>query len=918
MTLTIGDVLGGRYRIVKLVGQGGFGAVYRAWDTSLHVPVAVKENLDTSPEAQRQFEHEALLLAPLRHPNLPRVSDHFFLPGQGQYLVMDFVEGKSLEQLMAERGGPLPESQAVTWIGQVCDALEYLHTRTPPIIHRDIKPQNIIINAEGRAVLVDFGISKVYDPGLSTTVGARAVTAGYSPPEQYGMGKTDARSDVYALGATLYTLLTSQVPPESVLLIAGHETLRPPHEANPGVSPAVEGAILAAMAVNTSQRLGGAGALRDALAGRAVAPLSPVVRPIAPAPTIPVEMRRGGAPGWVWGAAVLLIVLGAAAFLLLRNRGGEGTQTPEATVASIAEVTITPLAADTPPGETATVVNTVEPAVTKTIGPTPENTPTVDTPPDANRRVISLPGGASVTQLLAPAGSFLMGSDAADNDEDEVPVHPVQLDAFWIDELEVTNALFAAFAADTGHMTTDELDGAGHTVSAATGEFETVDGANWRHPEGPGSDLSGREQQPVALVSWDDARAFCAWAGGRLPTEAEWEYAARGEAALAYPWGESFNVQRVNFCDRNCPLPWSDGEADDGYRFMADVGTFAGGESWVGALDMAGNVWEWTADWYDENYYDYSPADNPQGPPQVVEGGKTVRGGAWSSEAQGVRSAVRVSVAPENGHYDVGIRCVYEVESSEVNGVEVASAGETVVAPDEDIPRVEVPAGAFVRGSTDSDPDALDDEKPQRSINLDSFWIARTETTNRQYAACVAGGGCSPPQNVSSATRERYYGEAGYDDFPVVNVRWNDASAFCRWAEGRLPTEAEWEKAARGPNGSLYPWGDEAPTCARANYNNCVGDTTAAGAYPTGSSVYGALDMAGNVWEWVADWYDGRYYAVAPDANPPGPASGQAHGFRGGAWDDEASLLRAAYRDAYLDQSFSLVYVGFRCAWDSD
>ena len=132
MTLNSGDVLVNRYRIVKLVGQGGFGAVYRAWDTSLGVPVAVKENLDTSAEAQHQFEQEARLLAPLRHDNLPRVSDHFFISGQGQYLVMDFVEGKSLEALLAERGGPLPEAEALRWIAQVCNALDYLHTRTPP------------------------------------------------------------------------------------------------------------------------------------------------------------------------------------------------------------------------------------------------------------------------------------------------------------------------------------------------------------------------------------------------------------------------------------------------------------------------------------------------------------------------------------------------------------------------------------------------------------------------------------------------------------------------------------------------------------------------------------------------------------------------------------------------------------------
>ena len=199
MTLNVGTTLNNRYRIVKLVGQGGFGAVYRAWDTNLMTPVALKENADTGPDAQRQFEREAHLLANLRHANLPRVSDHFVLPGQGQYLVMDFVEGRSLSDLLAERGGPLDEAEALPWIRQVADALEYLHTRTPPVIHRDIKPDNIIIGPDGRAMLVDFGISKEFAPGKGTTVGARAITPGYSPPEQYSAAGTDTRSDVYAL-----------------------------------------------------------------------------------------------------------------------------------------------------------------------------------------------------------------------------------------------------------------------------------------------------------------------------------------------------------------------------------------------------------------------------------------------------------------------------------------------------------------------------------------------------------------------------------------------------------------------------------------------------------------------------------------------------------------------------------------------
>jgi serine/threonine protein kinase len=248
MPLAATQVLNNRYRIVALLGQGGFGAVYRAWDLNLKRPCAVKENLDTSAEAQRQFEREAELLANLSHPNLPRVLDSFLLPSLGQYLVMDFVDGEDLQALL-DRLGPLPEAEVLPWIAQVCDALTYLHTQTPPVIHRDIKPANIKVTPQGRVMLVDFGIAKVYDPHLKTTMGARAVTPGFSPPEQYGQGRTDGRTDIYALGATLYTLLSGPEPPESVQRMVGSPL--PPLRS---ISSMTADAINKAMAIDPSKR----------------------------------------------------------------------------------------------------------------------------------------------------------------------------------------------------------------------------------------------------------------------------------------------------------------------------------------------------------------------------------------------------------------------------------------------------------------------------------------------------------------------------------------------------------------------------------------------------------------------------------------------------------------------------------------
>ncbi|MBE2199454.1 MAG: serine/threonine protein kinase, partial [Anaerolinea sp.] len=381
MPLTTSQVLNNRYRIVKLIGQGGFGAVYRAWDLSLNKPCALKENMDTSDEAQRQFQREAAMMADLIHPNLPRVTDHFYVPGKGQYLVMDFVEGRGLDQVLAERGHPLDEDEAIGWIEQVCDALHYLHSRKPPIIHRDIKPENIIITPEGRAMLVDFGISKIYDPTLATTIGAKAVTPGYSPPEQYGGGTTDTRTDIYALGATLYKLVTGQEPPESVQRMVGGVMLVEPRKINKLVSPAVEQAILRATEVSTTRRYQSVAELRDALHQSAVAPPIPV-----PRTKEKEEREKRPLPIWLWlvVGVVLLGLLGWGGSQLLGGRTTVDAATATAT-ATIAESTATTAVTTTnTPTPAATVTRSVgaagaatnTPAVTRTATVTRTPTPT--------------------------------------------------------------------------------------------------------------------------------------------------------------------------------------------------------------------------------------------------------------------------------------------------------------------------------------------------------------------------------------------------------------------------------------------------------------------------------------------------------------------------------------------------------------
>jgi formylglycine-generating enzyme required for sulfatase activity len=631
MPLSAGHVLNKRYRIVTLLGQGGFGAVYKAWDLNLSTHCAVKENLDTSSVAQRQFEREARMLYNLRHANLTKVSDYFVMPGQGQYLVMDFIEGQDLQEML-DRSGALPQDQVLTWIDQVCDALVYLHSRQPPVIHRDIKPANIKITPQGEAVLVDFGIAKVYDPNLSTTAGARAVTPGYSPPEQYGQGTTDARSDVYALGATTYTLLTGVVPPAAMDIVAGdHPPPRPVGEINPRVSPALSGTMANAMQLHKAQRTPSAAAFRTALS-RASAVPDPTVHGGhggASASSIQAPPRRTAGktryPAWLpWVGgimAVLLLVIGAYWIGSLINGGGgmanalSRTQTSQVLVSLL---TATPQSPTGTSGEPSPL-----PTQTSPPPPSPTSIPlsSTDTP------------NFGTQMALVPAGNFMMGSDAdvalAECQkhhsgcerswfEDEEPVHEVYLDDFYIDVYEVTNARYA----------------------------ECVDAGNCAPP----SSSESYSRDSYYGVSWHDAQAYCERRGARLPTEAEWEMAARGDLeGRLYPWGDESPVCRAG-ADNGAKF---DDNTDCDDTDTERVGTYR--PNGYGLYDMAGNVWEWVSDWYDKSYYEVSPSENPSGPASGEY--RVLRGGSWDLNPYFLRAASRYYFDPSSTYGKIGFRC---------------------------------------------------------------------------------------------------------------------------------------------------------------------------------------------------------------------------------------------------------------------
>lgn len=294
MTLERGALLHKRYRIVEILGQGGMGSVYRAVDENLGVDVAVKENLFTTDEYARQFRLEAVILANLRHPNLPRVTDHFVIGDQGQYLVMDYIEGEDLRQRM-ERMGNITEDEAILIGAAICDALAYLHTRKPPILHRDLKPGNVKITPDGHIFLVDFGLAKVLHGSQATTTGARAMTPGYSPPEQYGTARTDSRTDIYSLGATLYAALSGIIPEDGLARAMDNTQLTPLRKRNSKVSRRLAATIERAMGIDPADRFQTAEEFKRSLLGsKTKTQLLPGDYMVEPPPADVIEDFRQG------------------------------------------------------------------------------------------------------------------------------------------------------------------------------------------------------------------------------------------------------------------------------------------------------------------------------------------------------------------------------------------------------------------------------------------------------------------------------------------------------------------------------------------------------------------------------------------------------------------------------------------------
>ena len=855
-------MLHGRYLLLRKVAQGGMSALYQAANVNQPGTLwAVKEMSEAGlspaerPQALADFQREANLLLNLRHPNLPLAVDLFEEAGK-HFLVMAFVEGETLQERLDRASGPLPVNDVLRWAEQLCDVLAYLHAQRPPIIYRDLKPANVMIDRHSAVRLIDFGIARFHKPGQATDT-TKVGTEGYASPEHYGQGQTEARSDLYTLGATLYHLLTGGVPPsaiERLLPPPAGVPLAPPTQLNSAIPSHVEAAILCALELRPDARYGQPGRpesvmveMKAALAGKAAA--RPQTKPCP----------HCGKPNLMASLACF-----ACGYDFQAGRAPvTPTLSPSPVPASTARLTPYTLS-------------------TGHVAATPADLPAVC---DADwKRAVEHFAKGYVADWLRDGVDRLRAvhrHGPADDLEQIADRARAIVQRIRQGGAIARNAGLEEFLESLGaappvmRVTPKKLD------FGAVGQGETVQATLTLHNKGRGY-LSGTVRCRAPWLSASPER-FDAPAGGsaRVAVIVDSQVLQPGDVAQAGALVVDSNGGRavldVQGRVLSPRLEVKPAQVDMGAIDLARPGATKSAELRVrnaGAGVLTGQVTV-GADWL------------------------TAKPAAFRCRT-GEMQRVRLSTT----RLRTGDLCQNVRLTSNAGAVKVPVLLQARFSPEPEM--VHIRAGEFWIGS----------EKPRHRAYLSEYWIGKYPVANAQYATFVNVTGHKPPKHWKKGCPPQ-----GKENHPVVYVNWHDAAAYCRWLTQvtgrpyRLPTEAEWEKAARGTDERKYPWGNRWDS-RKCNAWKWLGkkSTTPVGAYsPAGDSPYGCADMAGNVWEWVADWYESDYYGRSPSRNPTGPPSGKSRGLRGGSWGSVPYYVRSAYRLRYRPVVTYNV-VGFRCA----
>ncbi len=594
----------GDYEIVKSLGRGGFGSVWKATSSTGNV-VALKilnpQVLDNA-RVVKKFFHEAMILAKLDHPNICKLME-FFPDGNNYAIVMEYIEGVELKKLLKEQEGPMPLDQANKIAQQALLAFQYAHENG--ILHRDIKPANIMINKEGDSKIMDFGIAKISTTATHDTA-AKMLSVHYVPPERFDPKKViDARSDIYSLGLVFYEMYAGRrafMVEETSQIMFCHlnEIPDPPEKYRPDMPHEISQAISKALEKDPDDRFkdfkefqramkGSMPILDDSTQAVDVKTIKP--EPVSEVSIEPIEKKKKG-PALLIATILPVILIGA--FLVYWFL----------------------------------------------IKPVPETGPgpiTAVTEPEEPGKPSELPYGKDKSiMLVIPKGEFEMGSEKYSA---EKPVQKIYLDNYYIDKFLVTNAQFQKFVEETGYSTDAEKAGGGMVRIGR--RWKKIKDATWKIPDGL-TPIEGQENHPVSQVSYNDALAYCKWAGKDLPTEAQWEKAARGTEGKDYPWGNHDPDDTIaNF--------------DNLIGATTPVQDYEKGKSPYGMYDAAGNVYQWCKDWYGTGK---RAEKNPTGPVSGKE--HVVKGGSFIEGTESLRAANRDRYKPDYSSYLFGFRCACE------------------------------------------------------------------------------------------------------------------------------------------------------------------------------------------------------------------------------------------------------------------
>ena len=950
----IGSTLG-KYRIDERIGRGATATVYKAHHPTLDLPVAIKllhSFLAEDKDFRNRFRREATTAAQLRHPNIVQVYDFEITDGIYYYIVMEYIDGGTLDthlQSLEAAGRVMLLSEAVHIMQGLASALSYAHRRG--MVHRDIKPSNVLTERAGRVALTDFGIARILGGPHFTATGAIAGTPNYMPPEQ-GLGKpTDARSDIYSLATVLFQMVTGRLPfvsdtGASVLMSHINDPVPIASEFNPDLPPGMDAVVFKAMAKNPDDRYqsvdefmahlarledntilieapaGGPSAdprpvFRPPESPAGLAPLSGAVRlmpyTLAPGQTVtdPLELPAACDANWdravehfakgyitTWlrdgvtrlreafqhGVADELDVIRARAEIVARQ-----IQSGDDFVRSAGlEEFLESLGAPSP-------VMHIDPERIDlgTFGVGETGLPAALTIRNRGRgflfcRVVSHVPWLTVTTEWVGCPAEGASAVILEPDLGGLPAGRIDLSEAidvrstgqnqW---LPVTlNILPAALHADAA-----EID------FGPVGQGESVERSLTLRNSGHGI-LIGRVRCRVPWLTVTPEQF-------RIPAGGEERFALTADTLTLQP-GETAHAWAM-------VVESNGGNAVIGLRIRVMPPSLSVEPAAVdlGDLDLAEPNARRSADLSVSN----AGAGVLYGAAMLDADWLTVEPASFRCRAAESQSLRLAAAVVRTGAYRQVVRLVSSAGLAEVP---VALRVHFSLEPE----KVYIPAGAFLRGSDERDKLAQPPERPQRPVELTEYWIGKYSVTNSEYAVFVGATGRHPPEHWTGSRPP-----PGKEHHPVVNVSWWDAAAYCRWLSDltgkpyRLPTEAQWEKAARGGDGRRYPWGSRWDSRKCNTQEGGRGETSPVGAYsPEGDSPYGCADMAGNVMEWITDWFRADYYARSSVLkDPSGPASGAVAVLRGGSYASYYWSARCAGRVGG-NRTATSPEVGFRCA----